>query len=95
MICRKCDATSSVLSTRMFEGVIKRTRKCHNGHRFTTLEVLPSQVDRRTLTISLKHAVARERRAAVMRRPDLSPVQLAVRLGITDARVRQIRKEMT
>lgn len=41
MRCPFCDAASGVRETRTrSSGVIRRTRECYNGHRFTTEEVV-------------------------------------------------------
>ncbi len=97
MKCSKCGADSSVLDTRPYKSVLqRRRRKCFNGHVFQTYEVHAGNIDKRTLAdtrrgIAQKHN-AWWRKEYVRKHPDESSLKLAVALGISDARVRQIRK---
>lgn len=98
MKCPKCGAPTEVLETRAYMGVFtRRTRECFNGHKASTYEVPTTALDRRQLPI-IKRGIktreeARRRRLTVIRSPDLSASDLASKLNITEARVRQIRKE--
>lgn len=96
MNCPRCGAPSEVLSTRTDVATVARRRQCFNEHRFTTFEVPPGAVDRRQLEATkrgfLQRAAAWARRMQVLRSKDSATV-LAARLGITEARVRQIRAE--
>ena len=100
MRCMKCGAPTEVAETRPFMGVmLRRARVCFNGHRFSSYEVPPGALDRRQLK-AIQNGVADRQRAqhrklAVLRAPNESASSLAKRLGITEARVRQIRKEVS
>lgn len=94
MNCPRCGAPSSVLHTRVHTASVTRRRECFNLHRFTTYEVVPTVVDQRQMAITkrgfIQRAAAWARRQVVLRSKD-SASALARRLGITEARVRQIR----
>lgn len=98
MKCPKCGADSSVRSTRPYKELFtKRGLECFNNHRFVSYEVTAACLDRRALE-SVKRGIARStvaehRRRYVLERPELSNLQLAVRLKITSSRVKQIRAE--
>jgi hypothetical protein len=97
MKCPRCGAASDVLETRPGEHLTtKRRRECFNGHRFLTLEVLPPATNRRDLAAAAQAAMAAARRWTrdLRVRKDPRPsTHVARELGITDARVRQIRAE--
>ncbi|MBT9467111.1 MAG: hypothetical protein IV113_24095 [Hydrogenophaga sp.] len=82
------------MSTRIQPASVARRRECFNLHRFTTHEVVPAVIDRRQLKATergfAQRATAWMRRQIVLRSKEPVAV-LARRLGITDARVRQIR----
>lgn len=96
--CPKCGAPTEVLETRPYMGVFsRRTRLCFNEHKTSTYEVPASALDRRQLPV-IKRGIktreeARRRRLTVIRSPGVPASELASKLGITEARVRQIRKE--
>lgn len=97
MKCTRCGAASDVLATREYMEVFsKRTRQCHNGHRFHTYEVTAGNLDRRTLADTLrgveKGRITWRRRQTILRSTESASV-LAAQLGVTEARVRQIRQE--
>lgn len=90
MNCPRCGAWTNVLATR---GATRR-RECGNGHRFTTVEVVPSVVRERDYATHLRAAAGR----ATRHRRDLRIVEdargasaVAREHGLTEARVRQIR----
>jgi transcriptional regulator NrdR family protein len=96
MMCPTCGADSSVDATREYLGVFSRRRRlCVRGHRFDTYEVYAGNLDRRTLTAT-KRGLANKlqstvNRLTVLASPCASASMLARELGITEARVRQIR----
>lgn len=96
MNCPRCGAPSSVLLTRTHVASVARRRECFNQHRFTTHEVMPVVIDQRQMAATkrgfIQRAAAWARRQVVLRSKD-SATALARRLGITEARVRQIRTE--
>jgi transcriptional regulator NrdR family protein len=98
--CPKCGAVSLVLATREHKGVLlRRSRKCFNDHTFQTYEVFTGNLDRRTLVSTARGIETRARawriKLAVQRADACeSAIVLAMRLGITEARVRQIRKAL-
>lgn len=100
MRCPNCGAETSVLQTRKYmELFLRRARICFNDHRFFTLEVPPSMVDSRSLKLAVhglktRRKVAHQRIAAVKRAPHTPAAVLAEQLGISDARVRQIRAKL-
>ena len=98
MKCRKCAAESEVLETRKSAPWLRRTRLCFNGHRFVTYEVYPGNIDRRTRVSTVNGiaaaALARKRKHVVANSTAKLAVQLARELGVTEARVRQIKKEL-
>jgi transcriptional regulator NrdR family protein len=98
--CPKCGADSSVTETRSYKAVfLRRRRKCFNAHIFATYEVHAGNLDRSTLAGAkrgaAKGAKARQRKEYVRKNHGVPSLELAVELGITDARVRQIRKELS
>ena len=98
MKCARCGAITDVAETRVYMDIfVRRTRECFNGHRTTTYEVPPGALDRRQLDVIRRkvdqRAQAQRRKLVVIRAPAESTSSLAARLGITEARVRQIRKE--
>lgn len=97
MKCRKCAAESEVLETRKTAPWLRRTRLCFNGHKFITYEVYPGNIDRKTRESTRRKvnvaALAAKRVLKVTMSPEKSASALAMELGITEARVRQIRKE--
>lgn len=44
MICPECGSVSGVVETRTIIGALKRRRRCVNGHRFTTYEIMASAI---------------------------------------------------
>lgn len=99
MKCRTCMANTEVESTRAYRTVfLRRVRLCFNGHRFSTYEVLPGNLDRRTIEVAERAAADRkrswQRKAIVARSPDMTATELAAKLNITEARVRAIRAEL-
>jgi transcriptional regulator NrdR family protein len=98
--CPKCGAGSSVTETRAYEVVLlRRRRKCFNGHLFSTYEVHAGSLDRRTLA-GVKRGVGEKakawrRKEYVRKNPATPSLKLATELGVTDSRVRQIRKELS
>lgn len=94
MDCPRCGAESHVLHTDKTPAGVSRRRECLNLHRFTTYEVMPGVLDKRQLARAergfLKRAEAWRRDQAVLTSED-SASALARRLGITEARVRQLR----
>ena len=99
MRCPTCGAPTEVLETRPYMGVFsRRTRMCFNEHKTWTYEVPATALDRRQLPIikrGIKTRVeARHRRLTIIRSPGVPASELAATLGITQARVRQIRSEV-
>lgn len=76
---------------------MKRSRDCFNGHRFHTFEVFAGNLDRRTMT-STRRGVEAKATAWALRRKvwgaaaTLSSEALGRQLGVSGARVRQIRQ---
>lgn len=97
MRCRKCAAESEVLETRKTAPWLRRTRLCFNGHKFLTYEVYPGNIDKRTRRETTRGiaaaALVAKRKRAVLLSPEKTATLLARELNITEARVRQIRKE--
>ncbi len=98
MKCLKCGAPTEVMATRAYMDVfLRRTRECFNGHRTSTYEVSAAALDRRQLPAIQRgvqaRGLAQKRKLAVLRAPDKTAAELASQLGITEARVRQIRKD--
>lgn len=90
MKCPTCGAWSSVLETR---GVTRR-RECANGHRFSTIEVPPGVVNKKDYRAFRRGAALRTRNWARDQRICADPrgsTTIARELGISEARVRQIR----
>jgi hypothetical protein len=74
---------------------VRRTRKCFNEHTFYTFEVPPGAVSWKDVRPDADRAKkAYERRRFVLRNINLSATELAKRLGITEARVRQIKQDV-
>lgn len=99
MKCPKCSADSTVLSTRVFKKVLlRRARECFNEHRFSTFEVFAGNLDRRQLDKAAAGIAMRKiawtRKQTVAKNPKASTTALANLLDITEARVRQIRREL-
>lgn len=98
MKCLKCGADTSVLETRLHLGIFtRRSRMCFNNHRSVTYEVPAGALDKRQLKSAVVgqavRKIAERRKQTVLRHPAKSAASLALQLGITDARVRQIRAE--
>lgn len=90
MKCPTCGAWSSVLATRE----ISRRRECANGHRFSSVEVPAFVVNQKDYRAFQRGARLRARNWARDQRVLSDPrgsTTLARELGITEARVRQIR----
>lgn len=99
MKCLKCGADSSVLDTRVYKDVLqRRRRKCFNEHVFQTYEVHAGNLDRRTLANTRRGVAEKtkawQRKEYVRKHIDQPTLALAVHLGITDARVRQLKAEL-
>jgi len=96
--CNKCAAESEVLETRKSTPWVRRTRLCFNGHKFVTYEVYIGNIDPRTRSATIRGlkavSLANQRRLRVKNGAAKTASQLARELGITEARVRQIRKEL-
>lgn len=90
MKCPVCGAWSSVLATR---GAHRR-RECANGHRFTSIEVVPSVVHAKDYRAYVRGVAERAKTWPRDRRileDSRSSTVVAREYGITPARVRQIR----
>ena len=98
MRCNKCAAESEVLETRKSAPWVRRTRLCFNCHKFVTYEVYTGNIDRGTRDATVRGlqmvSLANQRRLRVKNGAAKTASQLARELGITEARVRQIRKEL-
>ena len=98
MRCNKCAAESEVLETRKSAPWVRRTRLCFNGHKFVTYEVYLGNIDPRTRSATIRGlkavSLANQRRIRVKNGAAKTASQLARELGVTEARVRQIRKEL-
>lgn len=99
MRCPQCGAPTSVLATRAFRVVLlSRRRQCFNLHTFTTYEVWHGHVDWRRIKdlvqVISDRAKGAKTRALVAGNPDLSHRELARRAGVSEARVRNIRKTL-
>ena len=98
MRCNKCAAESEVLETRWSAPWTRRTRLCFNGHKFVTYEVYNGNIDKRTRDATVRGlklvSLANQRRLRVKNGAGKTASQLAQELGVTEARVRQIRKEL-
>lgn len=99
MKCPRCGAWTEVAETRALDPLTtRRRRQCGNGHRFSTLEVLPPAVHSRDLAATIRAAAAAASRWARDRliRKDPRPASdIAREHRITEARVRQIRRQET
>lgn len=98
MKCLKCSSKAKLLESLKLVGRFKkRVYECPLAHRFSIVEVPESAVDHRSLAQFARGKVinnlAAVRKAAVWRQPELSSMVLSKKLGISDARVRQIRAE--
>jgi hypothetical protein len=98
MKCPRCGAPSDVVETRAWRELFnRRRRRCFNGHTFESYEVTAGVLDRRAVTTVLRGLQARrradQRRRLVLANPDMPASAAARQLGITEARVRQIRAE--
>ena len=98
MKCQRCAADSEVLETRTSGPWVRRKRECFNGHRFVTYEVYRGNIDKRTRDATVRGlksvSLANQRRIRVKNGAAKTASQLARELGVTEARVRQIRKEL-
>ena len=98
MKCQRCAADSEVLETRTSGPWVRRTRLCFNGHKFVTYEVYSGNIDKRTRDATVRGlksvSLANQRRIRVKNGAAKTASQLARELGVTEARVRQIRKEL-
>lgn len=96
-MCPACGQRTLALDTRVWKQVfLKRRRRCERGHVATTVEVFAGNLDRRTIDATVRgieaHRQAQNRRAAVADSPHVSASALARQLGVTEARVRQLRR---
>lgn len=96
MKCQKCGADSSVSGTRKYKDVmLRRERKCFNGHSFTTYEVFAVNLDRRTMADTRRGVLARAKswalKQAILAQPKAAAVGLAAELNCTEAYVRFVR----
>lgn len=90
MKCPHCGAWTNVLDTR----ATRRRRECANGHRFATVEVVPSVVNAKDYRAHLRGAALRAKNWVRDRRVADDPrgsTAIARELGLSEARVRQIR----
>lgn len=98
MKCQRCAADSEVLETRTSGPWVRRTRLCFNGHKFVTYEVYRGNIDMRTRGPTERglneRSMAAARKWRIEHNPQMTATELARELGITEARVRQIRKEL-
>ena len=98
MRCNKCAAESEVLETRKSAPWVRRTRLCFNGHKFVTHEVYTGNIDRGTRDATVRGlqmmSLANQRKIRVKNGAAKTATQLAKELGVTEARVRQMRKEL-
>lgn len=110
MICPECGVLNTrVIETRAEKGgaTVTRRHECGNGHRFNTLQLRETTVRSIGLTKILKmsatNAVGTARRALTHQRrlrvarmlgEGIGVPAIADSLGITDARVRQIRSSL-
>lgn len=92
MKCPTCGAWSTVLETRD----TRRRRECANKHRFPTVEVVPGVVSAKDFRAYQRGAALRAKNWVRDRRilDDLrGSTAVAREHGITEARVRQIRRK--
>lgn len=97
MKCPKCGADSQVRRSQPYKNLfVKRNRFCFNEHPFVSYEVTAGALDRRALDrVPLgiaRNAVAKRRRSFVLKHPDKPALWVAIQLGITASRVKQIRE---
>jgi len=111
MKCPKCGTvdTHVIATRRESDGLlVRRRQECGNKHRFNTYELHETslrstgikKIRARLLTVASGIAVrsmARRRRLAAIRmlRQGKSVAQIADEIGVTEARVRQYRKEQS
>ena len=101
MKCPTCGAWSDVSETRAAPNhATRRVRLCGNGHRFITMEVLPQVVKAAGASMvatarAATASAARWVRNAAIARDTRSAAEVGKQHGITEARVRQIRKQAT
>lgn len=98
MKCLKCRSKANLVeSVKMLGRFKKCVYECPLAHRFSIVEVPESAVDYRSLAQfeggKVVNNLAAERKAAVWRQPEKSSVALSKKMGISDARVRQIRAQ--
>jgi transcriptional regulator NrdR family protein len=108
MKCPDCGTSvTHVVSTRTDRGVLVRRRhECGNGHRFNSLQVHESAlrgIGMRAIDAALDRVAAgitrrtiaelRKRKVARLVSDGLATTQIATKLGISEARVRQIRSK--
>jgi len=95
MKCPRCGADSQVHATRKYKDVLlRRQRLCFNEHKFDTYEVFAGNLDRRTLDDTCRGIAVRKHAWHIRRvvlASALTATELAHKLGVTEARVRQIR----
>ena len=97
MKCPRCGADTKVYDTRPHLVIfVQRRHECFNGHRFVTYEVFAGNLQRQKLKATVNGLAIRMRaekiRAAVRADENRrSNVVLGKALGISDARVSQIR----
>jgi hypothetical protein len=99
MNCQQCGAWSKVLDTRIFfKHLLQRRRQCANGHKFKTYEVFVGNLDRRTLpavAAGMRRATAAwNRKEFVRKHPGDTAAWLSSMLGISQTRVKQLKKEL-
>jgi transcriptional regulator NrdR family protein len=95
MKCPRCGADSHVYATRKYKDVLlRRQRLCFNEHKFDTYEVFAGNLDRRKLDETCRGIAVRKHAWHIRRvvlASALTATELARKLGVTEARVRQIR----
>ena len=98
MKCPRCGATSDVAETRPgAHHTTRRRRECHNGHRFTTVEIHGpafSNVAPRVAQYAqaMSNRITRWMRDMRIAKDPRPSRQVAQELGVNDSRVRQIRR---
>lgn len=99
-MCPKCAADADVLETRKDGYLIRRRRLCHNGHRFSTVE-LPSPLVKAVSSSRMQRTMQAYANSAEMFRRDrsiyleyrqtgLSHAALARQFGISESSIRKI-----
>jgi len=97
MKCPKCGADSEVDATRKYKDVLlKRSRRCFNGHPFQTYEVHAGNLDRRTLADTRRGVETKAKSWALkarILRDTRSSAEVAEDVGCSAAYVRLVRNQ--